>query len=63
MMAHNGVKAWALTMFENDDLDLYGETFHPQNPNLVKFKGEWTPIESITQNIKVKGSPDETLTI
>lgn len=63
MLAHNGTKAWAITMFENDDLDLYGETFHPENPNLVKFEGEWTPIETITETIKVKGEPDEILTI
>ena len=63
MLAHNGTKAWAITMFENDDLDLYGETFNPENPNLVKFKGEWSPIETITETIEVKGEPDEILTI
>ncbi|MCP3940882.1 MAG: penicillin acylase family protein [Desulfobacteraceae bacterium] len=63
MLAHNKIKAWAITMFENDDLDLYGETFHPDNPTLVKFKGEWTQIKTITKNIKVKGESDKTLTI
>ncbi len=63
MLAHNGIKAWAITMFENDDLDLYGESFHPDNPFLVKFKGEWTKVTIINEKIKVKGQADESLTI
>ncbi|MCP4022642.1 MAG: penicillin acylase family protein [Desulfobacteraceae bacterium] len=63
MLAQNGTKAWAITMFENDDMDLYAETFHPDDPTLVKSKGEWVKAEMFTETIKVKGMPDETLTI
>ena len=63
IMAQNSVKAWALTMFENDDMDLYAETFHPTDDSLVKFKGEWVKAEIIKEIIKVKGASDEPLTI
>jgi len=63
MLAHNSVKAWAVTMFENDDMDLYAETFHPDDTSLVKFKGEWVKAEIIKETIKVKGTSDESLTI
>jgi len=63
MLAHNSFKAWAITMFENDDLDLYGETFHPTDTNLVKFKGEWVKARIIKEAIKVKGTNDVSLTI
>ena len=63
MLGHNSFKAWAITMFENDDLDLYAEIFHPTDTSLVKFKGEWVKAEIIKEIIKVKGAPDEPLTI
>ena len=63
MMAQNSIKAWALTMFENDDMDLYAETFHPDDTSLVKFKGEFVKARIIKEIIKVKGAPDESLTI
>lgn len=55
MIAHNRDKAWALTMFENDDLDLFAETFNPDNPEEVKYRGEWVEVERWTESIPVKG--------
>jgi penicillin amidase len=63
ILGHNTLKAWAITMFENDDLDLYAETFHPEDTRLVKFKGEWVKAEIIKETIQVKGAPDVGLTI
>jgi len=63
MIAHNSIKGWAITMLENDDMDLYAETFHPQNPNLVKYKGDWVEIKTLDEQIKVKGKKDVPLTI
>ena len=63
MLAHNRHRAWGLTMFENDDLDLYAETFNPDNADQVKYKGEWAKVRTLTETIKVKGQADETLTI
>jgi len=63
MLAHNSTKAWAITMFENDDLDLYAETFDPKDPGRVRFKGKWTPVRTMEETIKVKGAPDVPLII
>ena len=63
MLGHNKFKAWAITMFENDDLDLYAEIFHPDDASRVKFKGEWVKAKIIKETIKVKDASDESLTI
>ncbi len=63
MLGHNSVKAWAITMFENDDMDLYAETFHPTDASLVKFKEEWVKAEIIKETIKIKDASDVVLTI
>ncbi len=63
MLGHNKDRAWGLTMFENDDLDLYAETFNPDNPDQVKYKGEWAGVKTLEETVKVKGAPDETFTI
>lgn len=58
MIAHNAVKGWAITMFENDDMDLYAETFNPDKPELVMYKNKWVKIKLLEENIKVKGKED-----
>lgn len=63
MLAHNRHRAWAVTMFENDDMDLYAETFHPDHPDQVLYKREWTRAELFTETIRVKGEADQSLTI
>ncbi|WDP90965.1 MAG: penicillin acylase family protein [Desulfobacter sp.] len=63
MLAHNSTKAWAITMFENDDLDLYAETFAAGDPGRVQFKGQWAEVETLEETIKVKGGADVPLTI
>lgn len=63
MLAHNSVKAWALTMFANDDMDLYAETFHPTDPGQVRFKGRWARVREIRETIRVKGGEDVPHTI
>ncbi len=55
MIGFNAIKAWAITMFENDDTDLYREEFHPADASKVKFKGEWTAVDQWIETIAVKG--------
>lgn len=55
LIAHNERRGWTITMFENDDLDLYYETINPNNPNQVMYRGKWVPLETIKETIKVKG--------
>jgi penicillin G amidase len=63
MLAHNRDKAWAVTMFENDDLDLYAETFHPDDAGKVMYRGRWTAVETLSETIGVKGGSAVPLTI
>jgi len=58
VIAHNANKGWAITMFENDDVDLYYETINPDDATQVMYKNEWTPMEEWTETIKVKDLPD-----
>ena len=55
MIGFNSIKAWAITMFENDDTDLYREEFHPADASKVKYKGEWIAVDQWTETIGVKG--------
>ncbi|REK49377.1 MAG: penicillin acylase family protein, partial [Bacteroidetes bacterium] len=50
--------AWGLTIFENDDLDFYRQQVNRENPNQVKYKGEWVNLELRDEIIKVKDSLD-----
>jgi penicillin amidase len=63
LLGHNRQRAWGLTMFENDDIDLYRETFHADDPSLVMYRGQYVPVTTIKEEIKVKGAADEELTI
>ena len=62
-MAHNRDRAWAITMFENDDVDLYAETFKPGDDSSVLYKGRWVKVETLTETIRVKGQKDSELVI
>ncbi len=63
LIGQNRERAWALTMFENDDVDLYQETFDSQNPNRVMFQGQWTDAKTEEETIKVRFWPDQKCTI
>ncbi len=58
MLGHNFSMAWGVTMFKNDDIDLYIEELNPANPNEVKYRGAWEPLRVETEIIRVKGGPD-----
>ena len=63
LIGHDNLKAWGLTMTENDEVDLYAETFNPDNENEVLFNNKWTRIIFKTEKIKVKDAPDVELKI
>lgn len=58
LLGQNRRHAWALTMFANDDLDLYRETFNPENPDEVMYKGAWTPVATSEEIIPVRFGRD-----
>ncbi|MDX1961177.1 MAG: penicillin acylase family protein [Leptospiraceae bacterium] len=54
---------WGLTMFENDDMDLYLEKISSNDSSKYGFKGKELSFEVIEETIKVKGGKDEKLII
>ena len=54
LIGHNEDRGWGLTMFANDDVDMYVEKVNPDNPNQVMFKGEWVECEVVHEVIKVR---------
>ena len=63
MMAHNRHKGWGITMYENDDLDLFLEKINPENPDMVMYRGAWTKMKVYKEKIKIKGGKEENITI
>jgi penicillin amidase len=63
LLAQNKHRAWSITMFENDDLDLYAETFDPKDSSRVMYRGQWVRAEVLKETIKVKGGKDVSLEI
>lgn len=58
LLGQNRHHAWGLTMFANDDLDVYRETFNPANPDQVMYKGAWVPVETSEAVIGVRFGKD-----
>lgn len=50
--------AWGLTMFENDDMDLYAERVNPENRNQYWAIDHWQEFQQRTETIKVKDADD-----
>lgn len=55
--------AWGLTMFENDDMDLYAEKINPENTNQYWAIDHWQEFEKRNEVIKVKDAEDINLEI
>jgi penicillin amidase len=51
-IGHTHNHAWGITMFVNDDIDLYRETI---DGDLYLHGGEWLPIQKSTETIVVAG--------
>jgi penicillin amidase len=62
IMAHNSKLGYGVTMFENDDVDFFYETYNAQDSTLYKNPEGWKAFEVITKNIKVKDSADVSFT-
>lgn len=61
-MGHDDNKAWAVTMSEMDDLDLYEEKVS-EDKLQVMYKNEWYPMEIEESVIKIKGKADKNLKV
>ena len=58
MLGLSETHAWGLTMFANDDMDLYREKVNPENANQYWAVDQWLEFETRMETIKVKDSED-----
>ncbi len=63
VVGHNDRIAWGFTNSLGDAQDLYIEEINPDNPNQVKFNGQWEDMQIIDEPIRIKGGTTETLPV
>lgn len=63
LLAHNHNYAYGLTMFENDDVDLFQEEENPNNKNQYKTANGFQDYKIRKETIKVKDSSDVVLEV
>ena len=63
LLGHNREYAYGLTMFENDDIDLYQEENNPNDSNVYKTPSGFSAYEIRKKTIKVKDSFDVVLNV
>ena len=59
VIGHNDRIAWGFTNNGADVLDLYEETFNPDNADEYRVKGKWKKADVYDEVIHVKGQADE----
>jgi penicillin amidase len=60
-IGHNEHGAWGLTIFGNDNEDLYVYDTNPANPNEYRYKGQWEVMRVERETIAIKGDKPETV--
>ena len=60
---NNESMAWGFTFAGTDMVDVFVEEMHPEDPNLVLWRGEWEPLRIIEEEIPVKGQAPERVTL
>ena len=60
-IGHNEFGAWGLTIFGQDNEDLYVYETNPANTNEYRYRGAWEPMRVIADTIPVKGEAPETV--
>jgi penicillin amidase len=60
-MGHNGTAAFGLTIFGADQEDIYVYQTDENNHDHYAYQGNWERFTTITENIPVKGYPDQTV--
>ena len=60
-IGHNEHGAWGLTIFGNDNEDLYVYETNPANANEYRYLGRWEAMRVVVDMIPVKGAKPETV--
>ena len=63
LLGHNEDMAWGLTMFLNDDVDLFKERVNPENSNQYWAIDKWSDFEVHEETILVKNAEPIELTL
>lgn len=63
IVGHNNHIAWGVTNVGPDVQDLFMEKLNPADPNQYEFEGEWRPLTTIEEIIKVNGGEDVKITV
>ncbi len=62
-IGHNGHGAWGLTIFGNDNEDLYVYETNPANADEYRYLGGWERMRTVEDTIAVKGEKPERVTL
>jgi penicillin amidase len=60
-IGHNEYGAWGLTIFGNDNEDLYVYETNPARPDEYRYQGRWEPMRVISDTIAIEGEKPETV--
>ena len=63
ILGHNKFAAWGLTMFENDDVDLFQEKTNPKNSQQIWRVDKWQDLKVRQETINVKNGDPVEITI
>ncbi|GMM93861.1 penicillin acylase family protein [Qipengyuania sp. MTN3-11] len=63
MQGHTDRFAFGRTNFHIDQTDLFVLETHPDDPDLYRRNGEWTPFDLVEDTIAVAGGPSERVTL
>ena len=60
-IGHNEYGGWGLTVFGQDNEDLYVYDTNPSNPNQYRYLGGWEDMRIIEETIAIQGESPETV--
>ncbi len=63
LIGFNEHVAWGMTALGADQADLFRLKTDPDRPNQYLFDGQWRKMEVVTETIRVKNGPPETLRV
>jgi penicillin G amidase len=63
LVGHTKDISWGLTMFENDDMNLYREKSDGKMPGKYNYKGIWENFQVREEIIKIKNRPDSIINV
>ncbi len=62
-IGHNDQIGFGLTRFYMDQEDMYQYEINPENKDEYKYQGRWEPMETVEEEIEVKGGPAQKVTL